>query len=177
MIGLTVHTVRVVEHDPAWAAIAGVVCDEIRNAGGPLLADVQHVGSTSVAGLPAKPILDVAAAAVSRDALPEIVRRMTGSGYLDRGDRGEEGGHLLVRESSPGVRTMHLHAVEHAGPQWRNYLFFRGLLRQNARMRAEYAALKRELGHRFRDDRESYTAAKAEFIRRKLELAKARPLE
>ena len=57
MIGLRRHTIRIVDHDPDWAALADEACRAVRYACGELLADVQHVGSTAVLDLPAKPIL------------------------------------------------------------------------------------------------------------------------
>ena len=175
MIGLKRHTVQVVEHHPSWAALAADACQEARRVCGNRLADLQHVGSTSVPDLPAKPILDIAAAVATLDAIPELVQRLTGIGYIYRGNGGDEGGHLFVRESSPDVRTIHLHVVEHNGTQWRNYLLFRDLLRQNPGIRKQYAELKQELGNRFRDDRKSYTASKHDFIRGILETKEAQP--
>lgn len=169
MIGLKRHAVQVVEYHPSWARLAAEACHEARRVCGHLLADLQHVGSTAVPDLPAKPILDLAAAVATVDVIPELVQRLIGIGYSYRGDAGDEGGHLLVRESAPDVRTIHVHVVEHTAPQWRNYLLFRDLLRQHPRIRQQYAALKQELGKRFRDDRKSYTDAKHDFIRRILE--------
>jgi GrpB-like predicted nucleotidyltransferase (UPF0157 family) len=165
MIGLRRRTVQVVGHDPRWAALAADACREAWRVCGNLLADLQHIGSTSVPDLPAKPILDIAAAVATLDAIPELLQRLTGSGYIYRGDGGNAGGHLFVRESSLDVRTVHLHVVQHSGTQWRNYLLFRDLLRQDAGIRRQYAELKQEQGKRFRDDRRSYTASKHEFIR------------
>lgn len=169
MIGLRRFTVQVVEHDPRWSALAADECREAILVCGNLLVDVQHVGSTSVPDLPAKPILDIAAGAASPDAIPELVQRLIGIGYIYRGDGGDEGGHLFVMESSPDVRKIHLHVVEHNGTQWCNYLRFRDLLRRNPDIRNRYAELKRELEKRFRNDRESYTAFKNDFIRGILE--------
>jgi GrpB-like predicted nucleotidyltransferase (UPF0157 family) len=125
--------------------------------------------------LPAKPILDLAAAVGTWEVIPELVQRLIGIGYIYRGDSGDEGGHLFVMESSPDVRTIHVHVVEHHGPQWRNYLLFRDLLRQNPAIRKQYAELKQDLGNRFRDDRGAYTAATHDFIRRILETTEAQP--
>jgi GrpB-like predicted nucleotidyltransferase (UPF0157 family) len=66
MIGLKRHTVEVVDHDPGWAMLAFEACQAVRSACGALLVDVQHVGSTAVPDLPAKPVLDIAAAVVHR---------------------------------------------------------------------------------------------------------------
>jgi len=121
-----------------------------------------------VPDLPAKPILDIAAAVVTFDSMPELVRRLARIGYLYRGDHGDAGGHLFVAESAPGIRTIHMHVVEHSGSQWRDYLVFRALLRHWPMIRKRYAELKRDLARICRDDRKSYTDSKADFIRRTL---------
>jgi len=168
MLGLQRHTVRVVEHDPAWAAAFDGEARAIRRAGGGLILDLQHVGSTAVPGLPAKPILDIAGAVRSAGDVPELVRRLTAAGYLDRGDDGGDGGHLLVRDAEPEVRTVHLHIVERSDPQWRRYLAFRDLLRRDAGVRGRYGELKRRLAASHPRDREGYTAGKHDFIREAL---------
>ncbi|MFH0784715.1 MAG: GrpB family protein [Pseudomonadota bacterium] len=63
-----------------------------------------------------------------------------------------------------------MHIVEHNRMQWRKYLLFRELLRQNPGIRKQYAEIKNEIGKRFQDDRKSYTAAKHEFVRGILEI-------
>jgi len=169
MIGLKRDVVEVVAHDPTWTMLAVDACKAVRTACGELIVDLQHVGSTAVPDLPAKPILDIAAAVVTFDAMPGIIRHLTRIGYLYRGDHGSAGGHVFVAESSPDVRTIHLHVVEYSGSQWRSYLLFRDLLRHKPMLRKRYAGLKRDLMTMHRDDRESYTAAKAEFIREALD--------
>lgn len=165
MLGLKRHSVWVVEHNPAWAALAVEACQRVGEAGGDLLLDVQHVGSTAVPDLPAKPILDLAAAVTTLDMMPELSERFTALGYLYRGDGAEEGGHLFVWETEPDVRTIHLHVVAESDVQWRNYLSFRDLLRQHPSLRARYAKLKEFLQAQFPEDRKSYTAGKHKFIR------------
>lgn len=169
MIGLKRHTVKVVDHDPVWASLAVEACRAVRSACGELLIDVQHVGSTAVPGLPAKPILDIAAAVATFDSLPELIRRLAGIGYRYRRDHGDAGGHLFVVDSSREIRTIHLHVVEQRSSQWRDYLRFRDLLRRRPALRKRYAALKRDLARVCRDDRESYTASKGDFIREVLD--------
>ena len=165
MIGLKRNTVEVVDYDPEWATLALEACQAARIACGELLVDVQHVGSTAVPDLPAKPILDIAAAVVRFDSMPELVRRLGEIGYRYRRDHGSEGGHLFVVDSPPDIRTIHLHVVEHSSSQWRDYLRFRDLLRHRPAIRKRYAELKRHLASVCRDDRELYTALKANFIR------------
>ncbi|MBM9616286.1 GrpB family protein [Desulfobulbus rhabdoformis] len=111
MIGLKRHTVQLVAHHPDWADMAAKVCFQIRDAGGELIADVQHIGSTAVPELPAKPILDLAVGVATLDIIPELIGRFTKIGYLYRGDGADDGGHLFVWESEPNIRTIHLHVV------------------------------------------------------------------
>jgi GrpB-like predicted nucleotidyltransferase (UPF0157 family) len=164
MIGLKRHTVRVIEHDPRWSALFTEECESLHRALGDLVADVQHVGSTAVPGLPAKPILDIAIAVRVLDLVPYIVERLTRIGYIYRGDGGDDGGHLFIRESEPDIRTVHVHVVEQSSTQWKNYLLFRELLRDDTNLRKRYTAIKKDLAERFCDDRKSYTAAKDKFI-------------
>jgi GrpB-like predicted nucleotidyltransferase (UPF0157 family) len=165
MIGLKRNRVQVVEHDPGWAGHGVDACRQVQQAGGNLIVDVEHVGSTAVPGLPAKPILDLVAGVAGLRAVPELVERLTAVGFVYRGDEKETGGHLFIWDSAPRVRAIHLHVVLHGHVQWNNYLRFRNVLRQDPVMRERYADLKRELARRFPDDRESYTAAKDAFIR------------
>jgi GrpB-like predicted nucleotidyltransferase (UPF0157 family) len=137
----------------------------VREAAGPLALDVQHVGSTAVPHLPAKPVLDLAAAVSALEVMPELIRRLTDLGYIYRGDGKDEGGHLFVWESEPDVRTIHLHVVTDGDPQWANYLRFRDRLRADPALRRRYAELKRRLHRRFPGDRKYYTDGKHHFIR------------
>ncbi|MDD2467688.1 MAG: GrpB family protein [Desulfobulbus sp.] len=164
MIGLKRHTVHVVEHDPNWITLAATAYHEVWPVCRDLLVDLQHVGSTAVPALPAKPILDLAAAVTTMEVIPELVQRLTQIGYIYRGNGGNEGGHLFIRESAPDIRTIHMHIVEHHGTQWRNYLLFRDLMRDNAGLCLLYAELKQKIGNTFKNDRNAYTAAKYDFI-------------
>ena len=172
MIGLEKHVVEVVEHCPQWAQLAAQACERARIACGHLAIDIQHVGSTAVPGLSAKPIIDLAVGVTELEVVPEMVHRLTPIGYIYRGDAGNDGGHLFVMESAPNVRTIHLHVVQHGDLQWRNYLAFRDLLLGSPAMRERYARLKRELGLRYARDRESYTNSKRTFIAEALRIAR-----
>jgi GrpB-like predicted nucleotidyltransferase (UPF0157 family) len=165
MIGLRRHTVCLVEHDPEWAALFAIEAVNLRERIGQLVADIQHVGSTAVPGLPAKPILDIAVAVSAPETIAVVASRLRASGYLDRGDAARDGGYLLVKESSPDVRIVHLHIVEQSDDQWRHYIAFRDVLRRDATIRRRYADLKRTLAERCQDDRKSYTALKENFIK------------
>jgi len=175
MIGLRCHRVKIVESDPEWCRLGEEVCTLIRSICVALpITDVQHVGSTSVSGLPAKPILDVAVAIPNADVMPELVERLTNGGFICRGDTGNNS-HLFVRESEPEVHTIHIHIIAWKGDEWRNFLNFRDILRKNSTVRQQYADLKLHLRDKFQNDRKSYTASKSDFIRCMLHQASGNP--
>jgi GrpB-like predicted nucleotidyltransferase (UPF0157 family) len=169
LLGLRRGTVRVVSHQERWHEAFAEERQVLDEHLGAIAVDIQHVGSTSVPGLNAKPVIDIAVALASPADLDECRERLGGLGYLDRGDRGANGGYLFVKERGPNVRTHHLHVVTIDDPQWGNYLRFRDMLRADDELMASYAALKQELQARLPEDRERYTIGKASFIRHVLQ--------
>ncbi|NKB70735.1 MAG: GrpB family protein [Candidatus Latescibacteria bacterium] len=163
-IGLKRETVRLVDHDPIWLAMAAASSRRIRRRCGDLIRDIQHVGSTSVADLPAKPILDLLIGVKNLAVVEQLAPRLQDFDYQYRGQGEGSVGHVFVRESAPHIRTEHIHVVEFDRPHWRVYIDFRDALRDDAVLRAGYAALKQDLQSRFANDRKAYTAAKHEFI-------------
>ncbi|MFI6481456.1 GrpB family protein [Nonomuraea sp. NPDC050663] len=170
-VGLERGRVRLAEHDPRWSAAFEDVRAPLAAALGPLAAGIEHVGSTAVPGLPAKPIIDVAVGLTHDADVEAVVAALTGLGYLFKGDQGDEGGLLFELRSGPDVGVAHVHAVRHGDPQWVAYLAFRDRLRDDATLRDSYAALKRSLAGRFPSDRLEYTEGKSPFIRSLPDLA------
>lgn len=164
MIGLQRGTVRVVPHDSGWQERFNQEAATLHDALGALALDIQHVGSTAVPGLPAKPIIDIAMAIEDRSAIDRSRAPLAALGYIDRGDSGADGGYLFVKESAPEVRTYHLHVVTCDDPQWRTWLAFRDRLRAEPALRARYAALKNDLMGQYPADRAAYTSGKHDFI-------------
>ncbi|NOT55734.1 MAG: GrpB family protein [Deltaproteobacteria bacterium] len=164
MLGLKKGTVQVVPYHPEWSTLFSHERCVLSHCLGNLVSDIQHVGSTAVPGLAAKPIIDIAVAVTSLAVIPLCRQPLGALGYIDRGDAGTEGGYLFVKESTPNVRTHHIHVVTQDDPQWNNYLRFRDLLRADDALRTTYAELKYALLIRFAQDRKAYTAAKEEFL-------------
>jgi GrpB-like predicted nucleotidyltransferase (UPF0157 family) len=165
IIGLSRGIVSFVPHQPGWSNLFAEEREVLRQRIGQHALDIQHVGSTAVPGLAAKPILDIAIALATPDLIAPCRAPLVDLGYIDRGDQGADGGYLFVKERGPGVRTHHLHLVTIDDPQWRNYLHFRDTLRADAVIRARYGALKMALQARFAHDRQGYTLAKDAFVR------------
>jgi GrpB-like predicted nucleotidyltransferase (UPF0157 family) len=165
MIGLKSGKVQVVPHQLEWQTLYEKEKVRIQKTIGDLLVDIQHVGSTSVPGLDAKPILDIAIAVEHGPVISQCVTRLCTMVYIDEGDAGADGGYFMVKECEPEIRTYHVHIVEQNDPQWHNYLLFRDVLISNDRVRKKYQMLKKTLEHKYYNDRKSYTAAKSDFIK------------
>jgi GrpB-like predicted nucleotidyltransferase (UPF0157 family) len=165
MIGLQHGIVLVVPHCTDWLILFDQERAVLHDRIGQYVVDIQHVGSTAVPGLVAKPIIDIAVAIDSPVLVAQCQESLCDLGSRYRGDSGSEGGHLFVKESSPQVRTHHLHVVTMDDPQWRNYLLFRDRLNGNATLRTQYSELKKSLQAEFPNDRHAYTKAKEDFIR------------
>lgn len=142
----------------------------IEDAGVRALA-IEHIGSTSVPGLAAKPIIDIAIAVENFEAASVLVEPLVAIDYEYLGEYGIPRRHYF-RRGDP--RTHHIHMFEFAGDKWRNHIAFRDYLRSNADVAAEYERLKTELARVHKHDIRTYTDAKADFIqatiRRALEL-------
>jgi GrpB-like predicted nucleotidyltransferase (UPF0157 family) len=169
MIGLRRGSVEVVPHDAGWRDLFEEEQRRLNERIGALTLDIQHVGSTAVPGLAAKPIIDIAVAVASPDLISQCRQPLVDLGYIDRGDAGSDGGHLFVKERAPKMRTHHLHLVSIDDPQWGNYLRFRDMLRIDTLLRARYGALKQDLQAQFAHDRQAYTRAKEAFVQDTLE--------
>jgi GrpB-like predicted nucleotidyltransferase (UPF0157 family) len=132
-------------------------------------AVLEHIGSTSVPGLCAKPVLDLLLGVSSLGAVEASIAALASAGFVYRPeyevaipDR-----RYFVRPEGPTVRV-HLHAVLLGGPLWQQHLYFRNALRQEPQLREQYAALKRSLAVAHTGDKAAYTEAKAPFIRQVL---------
>ena len=163
-LGLNRDEVDLAESTPDWSEAFSRERFVLKEILGNLASSIEHVGSTAVGTLPAKPIIDIAVRVEDEAAIRSLIAKLEAAGYIYRGDAPFQGGHLLVKESSPGVRTHHVHAVTADDPQWQSWLRFRDFLRTDRELRKQYTQLKQELKRRFPTDRRSYTLAKTQFI-------------
>ena len=169
-IGLKRGTVRLAPYDPAWARQYAREAARIRKALGRRIVDIQHVGSTSVPGLLAKPVIHVAVAIRDLADVGRCIEPLEGLGYLYLGDQENRGDHFFAK-GPDRTRTHYVHVVESGGANWNEYLLFRDLLRRDPKLRDKYARLKRRLAGSCTDDRKTYTKRKKPFIERVIERA------
>ena len=174
-IGLERGAVRLEPHHAAWAERYQEERARLAAALGPRVLDIQHVGSTAIPGLLAKPILDLAIAVTSFEAAAACIAPLEALGYLYRGENGIPRRHYFVLRAPDGETTLvHVHMLEIGSAEWEKHLLFRDYLRAHPEDARAYTALKQGLVEQFRDDRLAYTEGKAAFIARILALARAK---
>lgn len=163
-LGLLPHEVALSEPVRAWADEFEQEKRRLAEVLGDLVVAIEHVGSTAVPALRAKPIIDIAIAVAPGFDIATISSRLEAAGYEFAVNAGTNGGYIFFREARGGMRTHHLHVIESTDPQWSNYLKFRECLRRDEQLRREYESLKARLARQFPSDREAYTESKAAFI-------------
>jgi GrpB-like predicted nucleotidyltransferase (UPF0157 family) len=162
-------------YDPRWAQDF-----EIQRAAleavlaGLLVAPVEHIGSTSVPGLPAKPIIDMLAVTDDYTGFAPALGDLERIGWVHAPEPGDAE-HRKWSVCYPTVqhRTHHLHVVEHGSTSWRDWLLFRDYLRTHTEAAQQYAALKSDLAAADREDRVRYRSGKAPMIGALLEQARS----
>lgn len=161
--------VTIVPYNPAWPLMYEEERETITAAVGGLIAEIHHVGSTAVPGLPAKPIIDIMIAVPRFENAIECIGPLSDLGYafIDHPQNTER---RFFRKGQP--RTQHVHIVEASSAELRDHLAFRDALRANSEWRDQYAALKYALADRHRNDRAQYSESKTEFVQKILSSAK-----
>jgi GrpB-like predicted nucleotidyltransferase (UPF0157 family) len=150
-------------YDAAWVMSFEVERELLRDVLAPWLAGpIEHVGSTAVVGLAAKPIVDIMAGVASLAGSRPAIAALAAHGYCH--DAYAEDVEHWFCKPSPELRTHHLHLVPVHSELWQRRLMFRDALRAQPALAAEYARLKMELAELHRYDREAYTEAKSAFI-------------
>ncbi|MDP1792850.1 MAG: GrpB family protein [Acidimicrobiales bacterium] len=163
--------IRIVEHDPTWAVTFAEQATVIATVLAPcLVRPLEHIGSTAITGLAAKPIVDMVAVVHDISEVPARVAALTTAGWMHAPEPTDEQlGRMSFCFPSIEHRTHHLHVVEAKSTGWPGWLAYRDRLRSDAPARDEYATLKRDLAARFGADpneRDAYRAGKAGFIAR-----------
>jgi GrpB-like predicted nucleotidyltransferase (UPF0157 family) len=170
--------IRIVRYDPAWAEMFEREAGTIRAALGSVAVRVEHVGSTAVHGLDAKPIVDIQVSVASMEPVDAYRRPLEGLGYL-----------YVVHPDFPDFpflgkpavrpRTHHIHICVAGGHHERRHLAVRDFLRAHPEEAAAYAAFKRVIAERHPGDRLAYMARKDRYVvdleRRALEWQAAAP--
>jgi len=162
VLGLEKGTVRLLDSTPLWTELYQEEAKRIRTAIGHLIIDIQHVGSTAIPGIKAKPILDMIVGVARIGDARSCQGPLEAIGYDYIVHAGLTNDHVFGK----GVaRTHFLHVVEYGSAEWTNPLRFRDRLRKDAGLAQQYDRLKEELKDRFGNNPAEYTSEKLRFIR------------
>ena len=152
----------VIPHDPAWEseflAESAIVARVLE------LETIHHIGSTSIAGIYAKPIIDMLGEATSVDSIDRLSPHMIELGYEAMGEFGIPG-RRYFRKNVGGVRKFHLHVFKKGSEEALRHLRFRDYLRSHPKEAKEYSDLKRELARTCEGDSDKYMDGKDAFIK------------
>jgi GrpB-like predicted nucleotidyltransferase (UPF0157 family) len=174
VVGLEAGRVRVDPYSTEWQRLFAEERRRLLAAVGAYVVDIQHVGSTSVPGLAAKPIIDIGIAVKNFEDASVCVGPIELLGYAYKGENGIPRRRYFER-GSPG--SYHLHLNELGSRAWENQILFRDYLIRHPEASQEYATIKIALARKFPLDRDGYLAAKAPFIERIMRLARDREQE
>jgi GrpB-like predicted nucleotidyltransferase (UPF0157 family) len=156
------NPVIILDYDPKWPILFQSLRKRIADAFGDMAAAIEHVGSTAVPDLAAKPIIDIDVLLASETMLPAAIERLGSLGYIHRGNLG-----IPEREAfrAPGGDPPHhLYVCPPCSAEFRRHVAFRDYLRAHSKDAKSYADLKIALAERFREDRDAYNNAKTEFV-------------
>lgn len=168
MLGLTKKIVNLEPYSEYWRQLFTEEAARLRAAIGEITQAIEHIGSTSVDGIAAKPIIDIAVGVEKLADGERCVPPLENTGYEYRGEHGIARRFYFVKGEP---RTYHLHLVETGGDFWRSHLLFRDYLREHSDVAKEYENLKLRLAQKYVNDREAYQHGKTDFIENILKAA------
>ena len=158
----TANPIIVLDYDPNWPVVFQSLRKRIAETLGDMAAAIEHVGSTAVPNLAAKPVIDIDVLLTSETMLPAAIERLASLGYIHRGSLGvpEREAFLAPADGPPH----HLYVCPPRSAECRRHLAFRNYLRAHPLDAKIYGDLKRGLATQFREDRPAYVNAKGEFV-------------
>lgn len=170
-IGLKKGFVRLEKYNPQWQEEFNKEKENLKNIFGDVAKSIEHVGSTSVVGLSAKPIIDIAVGVDTLEDINKVKEKILKfPHYTIKEDNAD--GEILIRrgipvkpgEIKPDFITHFIHIIEIDGVKYKDTIAFRDYLRANKEVLKEYENLKQKLANKFAKDRKAYSKAKHEFI-------------
>jgi len=161
LLGLQRGTVALSPHLEEWHQLFSEEKTRILDAVGEHMVAIEHIGSTAICGIAAKPILDIMVGTTEFERELPFVGQIEAIGYEYKGENGVPERHFFGKGTP---RTVHLNIVRYGGEFWLSHIAFRDHLKQNPEAAREYERLKLSLAKRFANDRESYTNGKLAFV-------------
>jgi GrpB-like predicted nucleotidyltransferase (UPF0157 family) len=163
------RTIIVVDYDPVWPEVFEQLRARVWPVVGVIALAVEHVGSTSVPGLAAKPVIDMSVVVPTQEEIAAAIARLAGLGYVHRGNLGVEGREAFA--SPEGLPLHHLYVCPRDSLGLANHLAVRDYLRTHPEVAHEYSELKKRLAIEFPHDIDRYIDGKTDLILRILRAA------
>lgn len=182
MIGLKRGTVKLLPHNKKWKSLFEKEKKLLQRTFGKTIISIEHIGSTAIPGIPAKPIIDMNVAVESLEVARDMKEKFEKLRYKYRPFKP---GHTkedlkdqeLYVKGPEAKRTHHAHVTVYGSNYWNNDLIFRNYLRKNPTRAKQYARLKKVLASKHAGDRGTYTKSKAKFILETIKMAQRNTYE
>ena len=166
MIGLKRNTVKLEMHQPEWDVKAAETIAMLKEILGPVAVDIQHIGSTSIQTIHAKPILDLVIGVNDLEDIKACIPALAEKQVIFRGQDHPEQLLFAMGDFEQDTRTHHIHVTVYGSTPWQNYVNFRDYLNAFPEKAKEYDDLKLSSQQQFANDRGAYTASKNALIDR-----------
>lgn len=171
VIGLQNKKVKLSPHNPVWKKLYKKEEKLLHPIIEKYALDIQHIGSTSIPGSKAKPIIDIAIGVKNLKDGGKFVEPLELLGYEYKHNAGIKGRYFFAKGNKT-EKTHHIHIVKLGGKLWKNQIIFRDYLLKHKEVVKEYNELKEGLAEKYKNDREKYTAQKDTFIKGILKIIK-----
>lgn len=156
--------VTVLPYDASWASAFAAICVEIEGALGGLILGIEHVGSTAVAGMSAKPCIDLDAVIRDASVLDAVIAGLASVGYMHEGDLGIPGREAFCYADKPHLMMHHLYVCTQDSDELHRHIVFRDFLRTHPDAVREYSRVKEMAARMFPEDIDGYMAYKSPCI-------------
>jgi GrpB-like predicted nucleotidyltransferase (UPF0157 family)/8-oxo-dGTP pyrophosphatase MutT (NUDIX family) len=165
ILGLKRETVELYDHDPEWETAAVKTIAQLKSIFGAAAVDIQHVGSTAIRSIKAKPIIDISVGVKSFDSILPLISILEDRGFYKSKLHAVSNDILLCAGNKDAdTRTYHIHIVIYGSAQWKNYIRFRDYLNANSTAAHDYEITKSALAMKYPNDRNAYTEGKEKVI-------------
>lgn len=165
-LGLKRGTVQLEPHDKQWDEAAIQTIKILKSILGDDAIDIQHIGSTAIPAIKAKPIIDIVVEVTDFDRIMLHNEQLRRKGIFYQDSDVECQLLYVMGDMEADIRTHHIHIVKWNGTEWKNYIHFIDYLKANENMALQYENLKEEMEGRYADDRVAYTNNKQNMINR-----------
>lgn len=178
VLGLKNGVAELAHHDPEWEANADDTIKRLWGILGSIAKDIQHVGSTSIRHIKAKPVIDIVVSVWDFEEVLTLSPILEKEGFIFRGWEGKEArqpifqcGEYMPEEKNMRILTHYIHIVKADSPQWSNYINFRDYMNTFSDIAFEYETIKIHLAEEYKHDYRSYHQGKQNYIGKMIETA------